>query len=108
MNQSGREAKTSSAEAPGETYILRLFMADDEPNSKQARENLHRLQKTHLKGRCKKEFVDVLDDFQTALENNVLITPCLVLVSPLPKATIFGNLSDTKTLLVTLRLTESE
>jgi circadian clock protein KaiB len=105
MNRSERKAKTRGAEAPGEIYILRLFTADDEPNSKQARENLERLQQTCLKMPHKKEFVDVLEDSQTALENNVLVTPCLILVSPLPKATVFGNLSDTEKVIATLRLT---
>ena len=104
MNRSERKVKTRGAEAPGETYVLRLFTADDEPNSRQARENLERLQETHLKMPHKKEFVDVLEDFQTALENNVLVTPCLILVSPLPRVTIFGNLSDTERVLSALRL----
>ncbi len=105
MNRSERKAKTKVTEAQGETYILRLFTADDEPNSKQARENLIRLQETHLKGPHKKEIVDVLKDFQTALENNVLVTPCLILDSPLPKVTVFGNLSNTEKVLAALRLT---
>ena len=108
MNQSDRKAKTKCTEAPGETYLLRFFRAGDEPNSKQAWENLERLQETHLKGRCKKEIVDVLEDFQTALENNVLITPCLILVSPPPKVTVLGNLSDTERVLAALRLMGSE
>lgn len=105
MNRSDRKAKSKGAEAQGETYVLRLFMADNEPNSKQARENLERLQETHLKMPHKKEIVDVLEDFQTALENNVMVTPCLILVSPLPRVTIFGNLSDTEKVLAALRLT---
>jgi circadian clock protein KaiB len=105
MNRSNLKAKIKGAEALDETYILRLFMANDEPNSKQARENLERLQQTYLKRPHKKEFVDVLEDFQTALENNVLITPCLILDSPLPKVTIFGNLSDTEKVVTALRLT---
>jgi len=105
MNRSERKVKTKGAEAQGEEYILRLFMADDEPNSKQARENLRRLQETHLKMPHKKEIVDVLEDFQTALENNVLVTPCLILVSPQPKVTVFGNLNDTKRVVAALRLT---
>jgi len=105
MNRPNPKAKTRGAEAQGETYVLRLFMADDEPNSKQARENLERLQQTYLKRPHKKEFVDVLEDFQTALENNVLITPCLILDSPLPKVTIFGNLSNTEKVVTALRLT---
>jgi len=105
MNRSERKTKTKGAEAQGKTYILRLFMADNEPNSRQARENLERLQETHLKMAHKKEIIDVLKDFETALENNVLITPCLILASPLPKVTIFGNLSDTERVLAALRLT---
>jgi circadian clock protein KaiB len=79
-------------------------MADNEPNSRQARENLEHLQETHLKKAHKKEFIDVLEDFETALENNVLVTPCLILASPLPKVTIFGNLNDTKRVVAALRL----
>jgi len=105
MNRSDLKAKSKGTEAQGETYILRLFMADDESNSKQARENLEQLQETHLKIPHKKEFVDVLEDFQTALENNVLVTPCLILYSPLPRVTIFGNLSDTERVVAALRLT---
>jgi circadian clock protein KaiB len=105
MNRSERKAKTKGAEAQGEEYILRLFMADNEPNSKQARENLMRLQETHLNMPHKKEIVDVLEDFETALENNVLVTPCLILDSPLPRVTIFGNLNDTERVLAALRLT---
>ena len=105
MNRSDLKAKIKGTEAQGEKYILRLFTADDEPNSKQALENLKRLQETYLKMPHKKEFVDVLEDFQTALENNVLVTPCLILVSPLPKVTVFGNLNDTKRVVAALRLT---
>ena len=105
MNRSDPKAKTKGTEAQSETYILRLFTADDEPNSKRARENLEQLQQTYLKMPHEKEIVDVLEDFQTALENNVLVTPCLILVYPLPKATVFGNLSDTEKVVAALRLT---
>jgi len=104
MNRSNPKAKTRGAEAQGETYVLRLFMADNEPNSKQARENLEQLQETYLKMPHKKEIVDVLEDFQAALENNVLVTPCLILVSPLPRVTVFGNLSNTERVVTALRL----
>jgi len=105
MNRSDLKAKPKGTEAQDEIYTLRLFTADDESNSKQAKENLERLQQTYLKGPHKKEFIDVLEDFQTALENNVLVTPCLILVSPLPKVTVFGNLNDTEKVLAALRLT---
>jgi circadian clock protein KaiB len=75
-------------------YHFRLFVAGDEPNSKLARENLTKLCRQHLKGDYELEVVDVLEDFQAALENNVLITPTLVV----------GTLSDTEKVLAALGL----
>jgi len=48
----------------------------------------------HLDGRCTIETIDVEKNFAAALENNILITPALVLITPLPKVVILGNLSD--------------
>jgi len=104
MKQSGMIAKGKGAEAEDAMYLLRLFVAGDEPNSKQARQNLARLGETHLKGRCEIEVIDVLNDFQTALENNILVTPTLVVVAPPPVRTILGNLSHIDKVLTALRL----
>ena len=81
MNGTHQKAKSKGAEAQGETYVLRLFKANDEQNSKQAMENLEKLRQNYLKGLDKIEIVDVLEDYETALEHNVLITPCLILES---------------------------
>lgn len=108
MKQPDRQTKTEGVKARGETYVLQLFVAGEESNSTQAKENLKRICDTYLKGRFQSEIVDVLEDFQTALEHNVLVTPTLILVSPPPKVTIFGNLSDTKKVLAALRLTGGE
>jgi circadian clock protein KaiB len=105
MKPSGQSVQTEGGDARGETVILRLFVADDEPNSKQARENLARLCQTHLTGRYEIEIVDVLEDFKTALENNVLVTPTLIVAAPRPPVRILGNLSDTGKVLAALRLT---
>lgn len=106
MKQPDRQ--TEGVEVRAETYVLRLFVAGEESNSKQAKENLQRLCETYLKGRYQNNIIDVLEDFEAALENNVLITPALILVSPPPKVTIFGNLSDTKKVLAALRLPGGE
>jgi circadian clock protein KaiB len=108
MKQSKRQTNAEGLPVRSETYILRLFTAGEEPNSREAKENLKRLCETYLKDGCRSEIVDVLADFQSALENNVLITPTLILVSPPPKVTIFGNLSDTRKVLAALRLTGGE
>ncbi|MGA2582708.1 MAG: circadian clock KaiB family protein [Tepidisphaeraceae bacterium] len=87
-------------------YQLRLFMAGDGPNSRQALVNLRQLCQEHLKGRCTIEIIDVVKNFRAALKDNILITPALILVAPLPKVVVLGNLSDRQKLLLALRLPE--
>jgi len=99
-----QRTNTRGSEIQGGKYILRLFVAGEEPNSKQARENLMKFCEDHLKGDYKIEIVDVLEDFEAALKNNILLTPALVVVSASPPVTIFGNLSDTEKVLSALGL----
>lgn len=103
MKARRREGRRSTT-AGGETYVFRLFVAGNESNSAQARRNLARICEEHLQGRHKIETVDVLDDTDTGLKNNVLVTPTLILLRPRPKVTVLGNLSDTRQVLAALRL----
>jgi len=89
-------------------YLLRLFVAGNGPNSKQALANLQCLCREHLDGRCTIETVDVVKDFKAAVRNNILVTPALILVAPLPGVTVLGNLSDQQKVLLALRLSESD
>jgi circadian clock protein KaiB len=108
MKRTGHTTRAQGQNPRGETYVLRLFVAGDEPNSKLAKENVTRLCEGHLKGRHRIEIVDVFKDFQAALQNTVLVTPTLILLAPPPGVTIFGNLSDTQKVLAALRLTGGE
>ena len=96
------------AKPGGETYVFRLFIVGNESNSTQARGNLARLCEEHLKGRYQIENVDVLKDAAIAHKHNVLVTPTLILIRPLPKVTLFGNLSETRRVLAALRLIGDE
>ena len=89
-------------------YLLRLFVAGNGPNSKQALANLHRLCREHLNGRGTIETVDVTKDYEAAVKNNILVTPALILVAPRPRVMILGNLSDSRKVLAALRLHGSE
>ena len=44
------------------------------------------------------------EDFQAAVKDNILVTPALILVAPLPQVTVLGNLSDLPKVLAALRL----
>jgi len=96
------------AKPGGETYVFRLFVVGKESNSTQARVNLARLCEEHLKGHYQIKIVDVLQDAATAHKHNVLVTPTLILIKPIPTVTLFGNLSDTRQVLAALRLIGDE
>jgi circadian clock protein KaiB len=89
-------------------YLLRLFVAGNGTNSKQALANLHRLCREHLNGRCTIETVDVVKNYEEAVRNNILVTPALILVAPRPRVMVLGNLSDRQKVLAALRLSGSE
>ena len=72
---------------------LRLFVADDAPNSIQARANLAALCRDHLPGQCEIEIVDVFKEPERALADSVFMTPTLIKVAPMPQRRIVGSLS---------------
>lgn len=99
-----RKAGRRRAKAKPGHYLLRLFVVGDGPNSKLALSNLRSLCKEHLNGRCTIETIDVEKNFAAAIKDNILITPALVLIAPLPRVIVLGNLSDRQKVLLALRL----
>ena len=84
MSQSSK-AKLRPRKGPPRHYLLRLFVVGNGPNSKQAQTNLRHICREHLQGHCTIETVDVVKNFQAAVRDNILITPALILVTPLPR-----------------------
>ena len=91
-------------QATDRTYVLRLFIAGDKPQSLEAKKNIEQICTAYLQGCCELTVFDVCKDFTAALDHGVLLTPTLLLLSPLPSVTIIGNLSDTEKVLGALRL----
>lgn len=87
-----------------QVFRFMLFVCGNEPNSAQARDNLDRLCAAHIPGRCEIETVDVLQDYRTALEHSVLVTPCLLKLEPEPRALVAGTLHDAETVRAALQL----
>jgi circadian clock protein KaiB len=84
-------------------YRFRLFVAGEETKSRDARTNLSKICE-RLSGACEVEVVDVLENFRAALEDRVLITPTLLMVSPPPPVRVVGTLKDTAMVASALRL----
>lgn len=87
-------------------YRVVLYVAGDEKNSRIARENLDRICRDDLQGECEVRIVDILEDFNAAIENNILLTPALQVLEPPVEETIIGNLSDADTVRSALRIDE--
>ncbi|MDP3858186.1 MAG: circadian clock KaiB family protein [Stagnimonas sp.] len=95
--ENGRSSKARPPAGPPTTsmVVLCLYVVDQAPNSVQAVANLEAICQRHLKGKFKLEIIDVIEFPQHALDNGVIVTPCLAKLSPSPTARIIGNLSDT-------------
>jgi circadian clock protein KaiB len=93
----------TDAKTPISPYRFVLFVVGDDLNSKLAQDNLRHICAEYLqKGTCTVKIVDVLEDFQAALDNNILVTPTLLVEGPRGHSTIIGNLSDVDRILLTL------
>ena len=95
---------TPSQNPEGKGLIFRLFVAGDEPHSKTAKENIRKLCESRIDKAYEIEVVDVLKSYKAALKNNIFLTPALIMVSPAPAVTIFGDLSDTQEVIKALGL----
>jgi circadian clock protein KaiB len=84
------------------TVKLRLYVADNAPNSARAIANLAAICKEHLQFTFKLEIIDVLKSPLRALADGILVTPHLAKLSPSPAAKIVGNLSDRSGVLLAL------
>lgn len=87
--------------------VMRLYVADNAPNSIRAVANLEAICKEHLEDKFKLEIIDVLEYPQRALADGILVTPSLTKVSPSPAAKVVGNLSDRASVLNALGIRAS-
>ncbi|MFW6171595.1 MAG: circadian clock KaiB family protein [Planctomycetota bacterium] len=83
---------------------MTLFVADGELNSLCAKENLMRLCKEQLESHYELEVVDVLENFQAAVDHNIMVTPTLIVTDPPPGIRLLGDLRNTDRLRTALGL----
>ncbi|KGG16214.1 MULTISPECIES: circadian clock protein KaiB [unclassified Prochlorococcus] len=86
------------------TYILKLYVAGNTPNSMRALNTLREILKTDFKGVYALKVIDVLEKPQLAEEDKILATPTLSKILPPPVRRIIGDLSDREKVLIGLDL----
>jgi hypothetical protein len=107
MTQAIGSGQSGRKKAPSARYVFRLFVAGNEANSALARASLDEICTKELEGQpCQVDVVDVLEDFQPALAENILVTPALIVEHSGSRTVIFGNLTDRERVLAVLRTTE--
>jgi circadian clock protein KaiB len=101
-----RKGRGTPEPAAGTAVAMVLYITDSGPNSLRAVANLEAICKEHLKGNFRLEIIDVLQYPLRALADGVVVTPSLAKLSPLPAATVVGNLSDKSGVLRALGIVE--
>ena len=105
MNQTwGFGEPTAEADADGQMFDLRLYVAGQSPRSVRAVENLRKVCDEHLAGRYRVEVIDLLVNPALARGDEIVAVPTLVRKLPDPIRKIIGDLSDTDKVLVGLQL----
>ncbi len=86
------------------TYILKLYVAGNTPNSMRALKTLREILDLEFKGIYALKVIDVLKNPQLAEEDKILATPTLSKILPPPVRKIIGDLSDRERVLIGLDL----
>ncbi len=90
------------------TYVLKLYLAGNTPNSVKALKTLKTILEQDLQGVYALKVIDVLKNPQLAEEDKILATPTLSKVLPPPVRKIIGDLSDREKVLIGLDLLYEE
>jgi len=83
-------------------FVLKLFVAGATARSHQAILRVHTLCDGQLKGRVKLEVIDIYQQPDLARRNQIVATPTLIIVFPLPLRRFIGNLANITDLFVEL------
>ena len=94
--------------SPRKTYILKLYVAGNTPNSMRALKTLRNILETEFRGVYALKVIDVLKNPQLAEEDKSLATPTLSKILPPPVRRIIGDLSDRERVLIGLDLLYDE
>ncbi len=90
------------------TYVLKLYVAGNTPNSVRALKTLKDILEDEFQGVYALKVIDVLKNPQLAEEDKILATPTLSKILPPPVRKIIGDLSDREKVLIGLDILYDE
>ena len=77
-------------------FVLQLYVSGMSVKSMEAIENVKRLCNEHLKDSFDLEIIDLYKNPDVAMQQQIVFSPSLVKLLPLPKKTLIGTFSDTQ------------
>ncbi len=83
--------------------LFRLYITHRAPNSMRALRNLQTICRDYFDGGYELEIIDTEKEPGRALRDGIVVTPTLVKLSPEPKWSIVGDLSDEARVLASMR-----
>ncbi len=85
-------------------YSLRLYITGMTPNCRKAVENIKTICDTYLLQNYELEIIDMYQEPELAMQNQIIASPTLLRMRPLPVKKLMGNLSDINKVLAALDL----
>jgi len=82
--------------------ILKLYIANETIISRRAIANLRKIVE-FFEGQYGMEIIDILEDPESAVNDHIVAIPAMVKSLPPPPCMFIGDLSDTESLLISLR-----
>ncbi len=88
-------------------WEFRLYVAGKTQNSLIAVENIKKIGEQYFPPNYSIEVIDIFIEPRRALNDNIIVTPTLLRISPGPLVRIIGNLSDYRQVLYSLGIEDS-
>ena len=88
--------------------ILKLYVSGMSQRSMAAIENINRFCHQHFEGSCELEIIDLYKNPKIASEQQIIFSPSLFKISPLPQKILVGNFSNTEKVLSGLGIIPNE
>ena len=98
-----------SKSKPGKgVLVLQLFVAGMSQRSMEAIENVRNLCNLYLKDKFTLEIIDLYKHPEAAEEQQIIFSPSLVKLHPLPKKTMIGNFTNLENVIKTFGINVSK
>jgi len=103
MKQSPSDARRQAPSAEGvEEQLFRLYVSSASPVSSRAVVNARHLLQRYLPGRHRLVVLDIARHVAAARSDQVIASPTLIRLLPLPPRRFIGDMSDTERLRISL------